>query len=220
MFQDWLSRHNFFWIKRKVALMSKRQRILFSSSSLLALTLLISCGSPQNPPPQKWTVENQSASAKTSPTSPPAFAQKPAVETKRDAATTSSLEALRSGESTATPGSSVLRDTYFAFDRSDLSAEARDTLKANADWLKANPTAQVQVEGHCDERGAGDYNMALGAKRAQTTVDYLATLGIAGNRMSTISYGEEVPACKEHTEECWAKNRRARFVIVAGRPAS
>ena len=93
-------------------------------------------------------------------------------------------------------------------------------LKANADWLKANPAARVQVEGHCDERGTQEYNMALGAKRAQTTVDYLTTLGIAGNRMSTISYGEEVPVCREQTEECWAKNRRARFVIISGRPAS
>ena len=200
--------------------MSKRQRILFSSSSLLVLILLISCGPTENPPPPKWTVENQSAPARSAPTSPQASAQKPAVETKRDAATTSSLEALRSGESTATPGSSALKDAYFAFDRSDLSAEARDMLKANADWLKANPTTRVQIEGHCDERGAEDYNLALGAKRAQTTVDYLTTLGIAANRMSTISYGEEIPVCNEHTEECWAKNRRARFVIVSGRPTS
>ncbi len=152
--------------------------------------------------------------------SPQASGQKPPVETKRDAAATSSLEALRSGESTATPASSALKDAYFAFDRYDLSAEAREALKVSADWLKANAAVRVQIEGHCDERGAEDYNLALGAKRAQTAVDYLATLGIASNRMSTISYGEEIPVCKEHTEECWAKNRRARFVIVAGRPAS
>jgi peptidoglycan-associated lipoprotein len=182
---------------------------------VLALASTISCGPTQNPPPPKWTVENQSAS----PSAPQAAAQRPAVETKREGPT-SSLEALRSGESTATPASSALKDAYFAFDRYDLSAEARETLKANADWLKTNSAARVQVEGHCDERGTQEYNMALGAKRAQATADYLTTLGIAGNRMSTISYGEEIPVCKEHTEECWAKNRRARFVIVSGRPSS
>ena len=198
--------------------MTKRQPVLLFS--LLALTLLISCGPTQNLPPPKWTVENQSAPAKPSPTSPQASAQKPTVEAKRETATTSSLEALRSGESTATPASSPLKDAYFAFDKYDLSADARNTLNANADWLKSNPASRVQIEGHCDERGAEDYNMALGAKRAQTAMDYLATLGIAANRMSTISYGKEIPVCKEHTEECWAKNRRARFVIVPGRPAS
>jgi peptidoglycan-associated lipoprotein len=93
-------------------------------------------------------------------------------------------------------------------------------LRANADWLKTNATARVQIEGHCDERGTAEYNMALGAKRAQTAMDYLATLGIAANRLSTISYGEEVPLCKEQTEECWARNRRARFVISDSKPTS
>ena len=78
----------------------------------------------------------------------------------------------------------------------------------------------MQIEGHCDERGAADYNMALGAKRAQTAMDYLATLGIAANRMSTISYGEEIPMCKESTEACWVRNRRARFVVAEGKPTS
>jgi peptidoglycan-associated lipoprotein len=188
--------------------------------SLLGLAFMISCGPTRNPPPPKWTVENQSAPTNASPSAPQTAAPKPAVEAKREGAATSSLEALRSGESTATPASSALKDAYFAFDKYDLSTEARETLKANADWLKANPAARVQVEGHCDERGTQEYNMALGAKRAQTTVDYLTTLGIAGNRMSTISYGEEVPVCKEQTEECWGKNRRARFVIISGRPAS
>jgi peptidoglycan-associated lipoprotein len=200
--------------------MSKRQRILFFPSSLLVLTLLISCGPPENPPPPKWTVENPSASAAGSSASTQASAQKPVVETKRDAGSVSSLEALRTGESTATPGSSALKDAYFAFDRYDLSADAREVLKANAEWLKNNPAVRVQIEGHCDERGAEDYNMALGAKRAHAALDYLTTTGIAANRLSTISYGEEIPVCKEHTDECWIKNRRARFVIVSARPSS
>ena len=93
-------------------------------------------------------------------------------------------------------------------------------LKANAAWLRDNPTVMVDVEGHCDERGTNDYNMALGAKRAQAAMDYLTTLGIAADRLSTTSYGEEVPVCQERTEECWAKNRRDRFVIQPTRPTS
>jgi peptidoglycan-associated lipoprotein len=110
-----------------------------------------------------------------------------------------------------------LKDINFNFDSAALSDAARATLRGNADWLKANATARVQIEGHCDDRGAADYNMALGAKRAQAAMDYLATLGIAANRMSTISYGEEIPICKEQTEACWAQNRRDRFVVTAAK---
>ncbi len=125
---------------------------------------------------------------------------------------------MRSGQSTS--GSGPLKDVFFAFDRSDLSDSARATLKSNMEWLKANPSARVQVEGHCDERGAEDYNMALGAKRAHAAMEYLSTLGIAASRITTISYGEEVRTCKEHAEDCWAKNRRARFVLTSGTPSS
>jgi peptidoglycan-associated lipoprotein len=113
-----------------------------------------------------------------------------------------------------------LKDVYFEFDRYDLRADARDTLKANADWLKNNPSTRVEIEGHCDPRGTNEYNLALGAKRSQTAKDYLVSLGITGERISTISYGAEIPVCKESTEDCWGQNRRARFVIVSGRPAS
>jgi peptidoglycan-associated lipoprotein len=113
-----------------------------------------------------------------------------------------------------------MKDINFNFDSADLSQSARAILKENADWLKGNPAVRVQIEGHCDERGAADYNMALGAKRAQAAMDYLATLGVAANRLSTISYGEEIPVCREHTEDCWAKNRRARFVAAQTKPTS
>jgi peptidoglycan-associated lipoprotein len=134
--------------------------------------------------------------------------------------TSSSLEALQRGESTATPASSPLKDVYFDFDRYDLRADARETLKANWEWLKATPAAQVQIEGHCDERGTTEYNLALGAKRAQAAKDYLVTLGVPAERLSTISYGKELPVCTEHTEECWQKNRRDRFVIQPARPTA
>ena len=179
---------------------------------LLAITFLVSCGNPANPPPPKWTTENPNAA-----TGAPAKTAAPKPAAKPSPSSDSSLEALRKGEA---PTSGPLKDIAFNFDSAALSNDARATLKANADWLKANPAARIQIEGHCDERGTAEYNMALGAKRAQAALDYLGTLGIAGNRMSTISYGEEIPVCKESNEQCWSRNRRARFVVSAAKAAN
>ena len=129
----------------------------------------------------------------------------------------SSLGAAQRGTA---PAGGPLKDIHFDFDKYDLRADARDVLKANAAWLKANGSARVEIEGHCDERGTNEYNLALGAKRAQAAKDYLASLGISKDRLSTISYGEELPVCKEQNEGCWQKNRRARSVVVSARPAS
>ena len=188
--------------------------IFRKGGQLLALSFLFACGNPANPPPPKWTAENPNAPA-AAPMK--AEAPRPPPPAKLDPGATSSLDALRKGEA-ATGG--PMKDINFNFDSAALSDDSRATLRANADWLKANAAARIQIEGHCDERGASDYNMALGAKRAQAAMDYLATLGIAANRMSTISYGEEIPMCKEKTEECWAKNRRDRFVLQGSKPTS
>jgi peptidoglycan-associated lipoprotein len=132
----------------------------------------------------------------------------------------SSLDHLKDGKSTATLASGPLKDVLFEFDRYDLTANARDVLKSNADWLKRNASAKLEVEGHSDERGVSEYNLALGAKRSQMARDYLVTLGISAERITTISYGEEIPACIEANENCWRQNRRARFVVVPSRSAS
>jgi peptidoglycan-associated lipoprotein len=139
---------------------------------------------------------------------------------KSPATSSSSLDQLKEGKSTATAASSPLKDVLFEFDRHDLSSDARDILKGNAEWLKRNASARVEIEGHCDERGTSEYNLALGAKRSQAARDYLVTLGIAPDRISTISYGEEIPACLESSENCWRQNRRVRFVVAPSRPAS
>jgi peptidoglycan-associated lipoprotein len=130
------------------------------------------------------------------------------------------LSQLQQGKSPVTSASSPLKDIFFDFDRYDLSSDARTTLRANAEWLKSNPAARVEIEGHCDDRGTNEYNLALGAKRAQSAREYLSTLGVAAARLSTISYGEEIPVCREASESCWRQNRRARFVIIQGRPSS
>lgn len=132
----------------------------------------------------------------------------------------SALDQLKAGKPPITPASSPLKDAFFDFDRYDLSAQARTVLRGNADWLKSNPSVRVEIEGHCDDRGTSEYNLALGAKRAQTARDYLTTLGISPDRLSTISYGEEIPVCKEQAESCWRQNRRARFVTREARSAS
>jgi len=107
-----------------------------------------------------------------------------------------------------------LQDIHFAYDSFELSSEARDILRANATWLQKNAQAKVEVEGHCDERGTVEYNLALGAKRARAARDYLVSLGVAPERLSTISYGEELPLCKESNESCWQQNRRAHFLVL------
>jgi peptidoglycan-associated lipoprotein len=146
----------------------------------------------------------------------PSTTQTPSKSLSNAPGQSSSLDQLQKGGAVGTPASSPLKDIYFDFDRADLRPDARDTLKANAQWLKDNPAATVQIEGHCDERGTAEYNIALGARRAQAAKDYLVTLGIPEQRMSTISYGQEVPVCTEHNEECWQKNRHDRFVPKTG----
>jgi peptidoglycan-associated lipoprotein len=143
--------------------------------------------------------------------------QKKEAEAKSPPA--SSLDRLKDGQSTATSASDPLKDVYFDFDRYDLKTEARDILKTNVEWIKKNPPVAIEIEGHCDERGTSEYNLALGAKRAQVVRDYLVAAGISADRITSISYGEEIPACTEQSESCWAQNRRARFVVQP-RPAS
>jgi peptidoglycan-associated lipoprotein len=130
------------------------------------------------------------------------------------------MEAISRGVAAVTPPGAVLKDVYYEFDSVELVAEAREILKKNAEWLKANPKARVEVEGHCDDLGSAEYNLALGAKRAQAAKDFLVSQGIASDRLVTISYGKEAPACFDQNEECRVKNRRARFVMFTEVPTS
>lgn len=132
----------------------------------------------------------------------------------------SAMEAISRGVAAVTPPGAALKDVYYQFDSVQLDAEAQEVLKKNADWLKTNPTVRVEVEGHCDDIGSAEYNLALGAKRAQVAKDFLVNQGVATDRLVTISYGKEAPACFEATEECRVKNRRARFVMFTEVPTS
>src|SRR3972149_2590921 len=106
-----------------------------------------------------------------------------------------------------------LKDVFFDFDMAILKEGEMDILRKNAEWIKRNGPAVVRIEGYADERGTGEYNLALGEKRAQMIKKYLTVFGAPQNRIATISYGEEKGFCKEHNEECWAQNRRGHFVV-------
>lgn len=108
-----------------------------------------------------------------------------------------------------------LSTVFFAFNSASLSDSTRQTLSANAEYLKGDTGVEVQVEGHCDERGGIQYNIALGEKRAKVVRDFLVASGVASNRITTISYGKERPVAFGHGENAWSKNRRGNFVITA-----
>ncbi len=109
----------------------------------------------------------------------------------------------------------ALSSVYFAFNSATLSQETRDRLSANAEFLKENTSVEVQVEGHCDERGGVQYNLALGERRAKVVKNYLTSLGVSSSRISTISFGKERPVSFGHDEEAWGQNRRGNFVVTA-----
>lgn len=134
-------------------------------------------------------------------------------------ATTSTTTAPTTTISGPTPGSqedlvvNVGDRIFFDYDKSDLSPEARATVEALAVWMSSYPATTIGIEGHCDERGTREYNLALGERRASSVHDYLVALGVAPNRLSTISYGKERPAVLGSNEESWAQNRRDVFVV-------
>ena len=109
---------------------------------------------------------------------------------------------------------SQLQDIHFNFDKYDLDGNAKKTLQQNAAFLKRNPGMRIEIQGHCDERGTNNYNIALGQRRAHSTKKFLISQGIDSNRVNVISYGEEKPFCFDSNETCWFQNRRAHFMIA------
>ena len=193
----------------------KRNTFVLLFCSLL-LGIVVSCAPPPvdpdgelstNPPGADNPAQNDPGSITEG-----NLTQKGPEETPED-----SMKAHQEG---TLPAAGPLADVFFDFDRSELAPEARDVLQRNSDWIKQNPAVNIEIEGHADSRGTAEYNLALGARRAQAVKDYLVTLGNAPERLSTISYGEELPVCGVDAEECWQKNRRAHFVVRAQKPAS
>ncbi|OGD21755.1 MAG: peptidoglycan-associated lipoprotein [Candidatus Aminicenantes bacterium RBG_16_63_16] len=156
--------------------------------------------------------------AKTTPPPPPAQEQ-PKVEkvddtaaVKKPALTEEEIFMSKSLEQINLEA--PLKMIHFDYDQYAIREDAKPTLEGNAAWLKKFSSAKILIEGHCDERGTEEYNLALGEKRAKTAYDYLASLGVPPDRMKLISYGKSQPLDTGHTETSWQKNRRAQFLII------
>ena len=141
----------------------------------------------------------------TPPPAPPPAAPEVAPQVEDPLAGLSSAELESRG---------LLADIHFDFDSAELRDADRQVLAQNADFLKSHAYIKVTVEGHCDERGTVEYNLALGERRARNAHDYLVSLGVPVDRLKTVSYGKEIPLCQESSEACWARNRRAHFAIT------
>lgn len=139
----------------------------------------------------------------------PIIEEQPVVETDM----TEEVPVVEEPVVTEAPVMPKVEDVFFDYDKYSLKPEAKATLEMNAKELKMNTAMGIVIEGHCDERGTEDYNMALGEKRAKAAKDYLASLGVAASRMTVISYGESRPFDPGKSESAWAKNRRAHFVM-------
>ena len=137
-------------------------------------------------------------------------AQPVTQEPIKESTATNSLQPISGAEELK----AALNPIYFDFDAFTLSQTARDTLAKNANVLKKGSSAAIRIEGHCDERGSDDYNLALGERRAKTAMQYLVTLGIPAENVSVLSYGKEKPADPGHDEAAWAKNRRDEFILT------
>ena len=191
----------------------------FTIAMLFAPLLIVGCAKE----PAIMTTSSAPAptgAAVTSPmtTAEPTSADSSAQSANRQGADQSSGAATSGGRPAPSEFTAIgdLVDVYFDFDQYTIRSRDTAILDANARWLRANPKAQVLIEGHCDARGTEEYNLALGDRRAKAALNYLAAQGIGPERLVTISYGKERPTCSEANEACWAKNRRAHFLVKRG----
>ncbi|MFH1351070.1 MAG: peptidoglycan-associated lipoprotein Pal [Pseudomonadota bacterium] len=181
--------------------------LAFACSSLLLMT---SCAKKQ--------VKGEEAAPAAAPEKAPESKVKPSDDEAYKKAEAERQARLRQLEREAALKNEMEKfmseNVYFDFDKSDLKAEAQAILKKKADWLNKNKDFFVRIEGHCDERGTNEYNLALGERRAYSAKKFLVDMGISDNKIRTISYGEERPADPGHNEEAWAKNRRDEFKLL------
>ena len=187
--------------------MSRRIAPILYAAAVLTLPIFVSCKarpkSPEAAPPP--AVEMKTEEVREPESAKPWQEPKPAEEP---------IRARPSEDADSFNRQGVLKTIYFDFDRYSIRDEFKEALRQNTQWIKDHPGFNVVVEGHCDERGTGEYNLALGDRRASTTKQYLASLGVSSSRLRTLSYGEERPAVDGHDESAWSRNRRANFLIV------
>ena len=216
--------------------MSSRCRNGILASLLISLVVLAGCAkrpamtAASAPAPSgaaQATTTPSTTPGATTPSTPggPGSGMSPSSPSSATSATTPGTSTTSPGSgATATPAARPavsefaanpnLKDIYFDFDKYDIRPGDAKVLDGNATWLKGN-NQLVLIEGHCDERGTNEYNLALGERRAKATMNYLVSQGVQTVRITIISYGEERPICTEHNEACWARNRRAHFLSKA-----
>jgi len=187
--------------------MKKHVQLYLVATVLLGLLVLWGC-----PKKAEMTTSQEMQTEKvTAPATPSATAND--LDSRAAASAAASGSGEGSGERALAAGGG-LQPVYFDYDRSSIRSDARATMKANADWLKAHPAEKIRIEGNCDERGTKEYNVALGQRRAVSAKKYLTDLGIASHRISLLSYGKERPVCTDGSEACWQKNRRGDFIVA------
>jgi peptidoglycan-associated lipoprotein len=182
----------------------KSTRYIIAVLSILATIALYGCpkSADVSSAPEGQKVEQ-------APAKPAEDAAMKAADEKRRAAEE------KAAQERSAAASAGLKPIYFDFDRSVIRDDAKAVMKANADYLKANPKVKIRIEGSCDERGTIEYNQALGQRRAASAKKYLQDLGISVKRITLLSYGKEKPVCTEATEDCWQKNRRDELIVVS-----
>ena len=201
--------------------MNKAVKSFFLALLLVGIVLAPACRSKKAPPPKLVPTTDTTASVPNVPTvatttetqvsNPPDFVQpQPQPSVTVETLPNDVEELNRVAEQRG-----YLQDAFYSFDESTLTTDAQSALTSSATWLKKNSQYNLLIEGHCDERGTEQYNLALGDRRANSAKEYIVALGVDASRIRTVSYGEERPFDSGHDEAAWAKNRRAHLVIVA-----
>jgi len=190
------------------------RRTSFLLTSLVMLALVVSaCGGKKPPVARPTSPPPGGTTAGARPPAPPEPVVEPTPVPPEPSI--SGADTMRDRSLDDINKQSPLQPVFFELDSAEISAEGQKTLSANAEVLKKYPSWVVSIEGHCDERGTAEYNLALGERRALAARTYLVSLGIAPERLRTVSYGKEFPFDPNHSEDAWAKNRRSHFVVTA-----
>lgn len=179
--------------------------------ALIAL-VLFSCKQRVVTEPDIQQPLQETKEQKSETTQPPIAPEK--ITEQKIAEKVESIETPGKDSKTLETKEGMFRDVSFDYDKYDIMDEFKPALKSLSSYMISNADMKLSIEGHCDDRGTNEYNLALGDRRAKAVRDYLVSLGVSSSRIDTLSYGEEKPFCTEQTEECWAKNRRAHFVVL------
>lgn len=197
---------------------------IISLAAVLTLSAGLACKKPEPAPKVDTAAEEAARKAAAEKAAAEEAARKAAAEkaaaeeaarkaAAEEAAKKAAAEAAEKAAAFKAAAEKVLVNIHYDYDKSDIKAADRATLQGIADFMKANANVKVSIEGHCDERGTNEYNLALGNRRAAAALAYLKTLGVDESRFETISFGKEKPLCTEGNEKCWSQNRRAEFKL-------